>query len=99
MIVKFEYILDKVTKMENGEIEVIATGISSDNIATSVSPEMEMLMRSIPPQMKELMNQQQKMFQDVQKPLIKFRITGVEYSTGRWKVGDMVEVAVTEKEL
>ncbi|RLF62965.1 MAG: hypothetical protein DRN33_05005 [Thermoplasmata archaeon] len=98
MIVKFEYIIDKVTKLDNGEVEIIATGISSENIATTISPEMEMLMRSIPPQMRELMNQQQKMFQEMQKPMIKFRITGEEYSEGRWKVGDMVEVTIAEKD-
>ena len=49
MMVKFEYIIDKVTKLENGEVEIIATGISSENIATTINPEMEMLMRSIPP--------------------------------------------------
>ncbi|MEA2054519.1 MAG: hypothetical protein U9O96_05320 [Candidatus Thermoplasmatota archaeon] len=99
MKAKFDYVIEKVTKLENGEVEILATGVSSENIATAVNSDMEMLMRSIPPQMRELMNQQQKMFQEMQKPMIKFRITGEEYSQGRWKVGDMIEVAITEREI
>ncbi len=98
MKVKFEYVIDKVTKLENGEVEILATGISSENIAMPINPEMEMLMNSIPPQMRELMNQQQRMFQDMQKPMIKFRITSEEYDSGRWKVGDAVEVSIAEKD-
>jgi len=98
MKVDFDYVIEKITKLDNGEVEILATGISSDNIATSVNPEMEMLMNSIPPQMRDLMNQQQRMFQEMQKPMIKFRITGEEYAQGRWKVGDMVEISVAERD-
>lgn len=98
MRITFEYVIEKVSKLENGEVEIVATGISSDSIATAVNPEMETLMRSIPPQMRELLNQQQKMFQDMQKPLLKFRITEQQYVQGNWKVGEVVEVAVTEQD-
>lgn len=98
MRVTFEYVVEKVTKLENGEVEIVATGISSEHIATAVNPEMETLMRSIPPQMREMLNQQQKMFQDMQKPLLKFRITEQQYVRGDWKVGSVVEVAVAEQD-
>jgi hypothetical protein len=98
MKVTFEYIIEKATKLENGEIEIMATGMAPENIATAVNPEVEIVMQSIPPQMREMMNQQQKMFKDMQKPMIKFRITEQQYSQGDWKVGGIVEVTVTEQD-
>jgi len=98
MNVTFEYLIEKVTRLENGEVEILATGVASENIATAVNTDMETIIRSIPPQMRDLMNQQQKMFQDTQKPLLKFRITEQQYIRGNWKVVSVVEVAVTEQE-
>jgi len=98
MKVTFEYLIEKVIKLENGEVEVIATGVAPENIATAVNTDMETIIRSIPPQMRDLMNQQQKMFQDTQKPILKFRITEQQYIRGDWKVGSVVEVTVTEQE-
>ena len=97
MNVTFEYLIEKVTKLVNGEVEILATGVAPENIATAVNTDMETIIRSIPPQMRDLMNQQQKMFQDTQKPLLKFRITEQQYIRGNWKVGSVVEVAVTER--
>lgn len=96
MEVKFEYVIEKITKLNNDELEVIAIGVSTENIATSVNPEMEMVMRSIPPQMQDLMNQQQKMFKNTQKPMIKFRLTQEEYRQGKWRVGDILDVKIEE---
>jgi hypothetical protein len=96
MSIEFEYVVDKIMKMDNGEVEIIATGISTENIAKTVNPEMEMLMKSIPPQLGELMNQQTKIFQNVHKPMIKFRLTEKEYKEGNWKVGETIEVTIRE---
>jgi hypothetical protein len=98
MQVKFEYTIEKVKKLDNGEIEIVATGVSTESIATSVSPEMEMIMRSIPPQMQDLINQQQKLFQNSQRPLLKFRLTAEEYASGVWRVGDTLAVTVAVKQ-
>ncbi len=98
MKVKLEFVIEKVTRLDSGEVEIIAMGITPEHIATSISPEMEMLMRSIPPQMQDLINQQQKMFQNTQRPMIKFRITKEEYSQGAWRVGDTIEVTIREGE-
>ena len=98
MQVAFEYVIEKVTKLENGEVEILATGVAPENIATAINPDVEIVMQSIPPQMREMMNQQQKMFQDIQRPLIKFRITEQQYIRGDWKVGGVVEVKVTEQD-
>jgi hypothetical protein len=98
MQVIFEYVIEKVTRLENGEVEILATGVSPENIATAINPDVEVVMQSIPSQMREMMNQQQKMFQDMQKPMLKFRITEQQYTRGDWKVGGIVEVSVTEQE-
>lgn len=97
MKVKFEYAIEKITKLENGEVEIIATGISTENIATTISPEMEILMKSIPPQMHDLINQQQKFFQNSQRPVLKFRLTEEEYNSGNWRVGETIDVMVAER--
>ena len=97
MKIKFEYVIEKVTKLENGEIEVVSTGVSTEYIATSTSSEMEILMKSIPPQMQDLINQQQKYFQNAQRPVLKFRLTEEEYSTGNWRVGKTIDVTVEER--
>jgi hypothetical protein len=96
MSVKFEYVIEKITKLDNGEIEVLATSISSENIATPINPDIDMLMKNIPPQLQELMSQQRKMFQNTQRPLMKFRLTEKEYNEGKWRVGETIEVTITE---
>ena len=96
MSVKFEYVIEKITKLDNGEIEVLATSISSENIATPVNPDIDMLMKNIPPQLQELMSQQRKMFQNTQRPIMKFRLTEKEYNEGKWRVGETIEVTITE---
>ena len=95
--IKLEYIIEKITQKDNGEIEVLAFGLTSDNLVRPISQEMEMVMRSVPPEMKQMMEQQSRMFEKQMKPMLRFTISAQEYATGKWRVGDSLEVNVQEK--
>ena len=95
--IKLEYIIEKITQKDNGEIEILAFGLTSDNLVRPISSEMEMVMRSVPPEMKQMMEQQSKMFEKQMKPMLRFTISPEEYATGKWRVGDALVVLVHEK--
>ena len=95
--IKLEYIIEKITQKTNGDVEILAFGYSSNDVVKPVSSEMEMIMRNVPPEMKQMMDQQSKMFEKQMKPMLRFTITPEQYSTGRWRVGDALETVVKEK--
>ena len=92
-----EYVIEKTTKKESGEVEILAIGYTSDDAVKAVSSEMEMVMRQVPPEIKQMIEQQFKMFGKQTKPMIKFVISKEEYDDGSWRVGDTIDIVVRER--
>jgi len=96
MKVKLEFVIEKVAKLGNNQVEIIALGIANDTVVQPSSPESMMLIQIIPPELREMLNQQSKMMRDREKPSIRFIITENEYSEGNWKVGDILSIDIME---
>lgn len=96
MKVKLEFVIEKVAKLGNNQVEIIALGIANDTVVQPSSPESMMLIQIIPPELREMLNQQSKMMRDREKPFIRFIITENEYSEGNWKVGDILSIDIME---
>ena len=95
--IQLEYVIEKVTKKGNGEVEILAYGFSTDDAVRAISPEMELIMKTVPPEMQQILSQQSQMFKKQTKPLLKFCISDKEYAEGSWRVGDTIDAIVRER--
>ncbi|KAA0002334.1 MAG: hypothetical protein FE048_04030 [Thermoplasmata archaeon] len=95
--VNLEYVIEKITKKDNGEVEILAFGYTSEGAVRAVSSQMEMIMESVPPEMRQMLEQQSKMFEKQTKPMLKFCISAKEYAEGNWKVGDTLDTIIRER--
>jgi len=96
--INLEYVIEKITKKDNGEVEILAFGYTSESAVRAVSSQMEMIMESVPPEMRQMLEQQSKMFEKQTKPMLKFCISAKEYSEGSWKVGETLDIIIRERE-
>ena len=58
--INLEYVIEKITKKDNGEVEILAFGYTSESAVRAVSSQMEMIMESVPPEMRQMLEQQSK---------------------------------------
>jgi len=96
--IKLEYVIDRITRKDNGEVEILAFGYTSEDAVRAISSQMEMIMESVPPEMRQMLEQQSKMFEKQTKPMIKFCISAEEYAKGNWKVGNTLDIIIRERE-
>ncbi len=95
--VHLEYVIDRVTKKRNDEVEILAFGYTSEDAVKATSSEMEMIKKTVPPEIKQMLSQQSKLFEKQTKPMLKFTISEKEYTEGNWKVGDTIDIVVRER--
>jgi len=97
MKVKLEFVVEKVERMDNNEVEIIALGTTAgETLMQSQNPESAMMLQMMPPELREMLTHQLRMVRDSEKPFIRFVITESEYNEGSWKVGDTISVDITE---
>ena len=94
--IHLEYVIEKVEKKDN-DVEIFAVGYTPKDAVKAVSPQMEMIMDAMPPEMREMMEKQTKIFEEQEKPIIKFYISAEEYSEGNWKVGNTLDIIIQER--
>lgn len=95
--VHLEYVIDRVTKKGNGEVEILAIGYTSEDAVKAVSSEMDIIMKQVPPEIKQMIEQQFKMFGKQTKPMIKFIVSEEEYADGSWRVGNTIDIIIRER--
>ena len=96
--IHLEYVIEKVEKKDNGNVEIFAVGYTPKDAIKAISPQMEMIMNAMPPEMRQMMEKQTKLFEEQEKPIIKFYISAKEYSEGKWKVGNTLDIIIQERE-
>lgn len=95
--IKLEYLVEKITKRDSGEVEILAVGYTPEEAIKATSSEMDMIMKQVPPEIKQMIEQQFKMFGKQTKPMIKFIVSEAEYAKGGWRVGDAIDIIIKEK--
>ena len=88
------YIIDSVQKKENRNVEIIAYGIDTENIATSVHPEMTMALQMMPNEIRNIMDHQNKIVERQRRPMIRFEISVDNYNTGEWMVNREIKINI-----
>ena len=88
------FVIEHVEKLPDERVGIIATEAGNRNIIVEGGDNTMLAM--LPPQIRQIMDEQYKMIQKSSQPFIKFAITSEEYHNGNWKVGDAIKVTISD---